>query len=267
MTAPTLPPEPIPRLHLFEFNDQPWLPEVLRRICTDYLRTVLALTRPFAPLAPRLAALLAHAGSAALVDLCSGGAGPYPWLLDEVARSLGRDVTVRLTDCFPNLPAFERAAQAAPGRVTYEREPVDARAVPERLAGVRTMFNAFHHFRPAEARAILADAHRRRAPILIAEVVSRTPKNLLAMPLLGPLLVLLVTPAIRPLSLWRLALTYAVPVAPPLIAFDGLVSSLRAYRPAELRALAAGLDEGYRWEAGELTHKGQRVTYLIGEPA
>ena len=61
------------RLHLMEWNDQPWLPEALRRAETDYLAAVLHAPDPFAPLAPRLAALCADDR---IIDLCAGGAGP-----------------------------------------------------------------------------------------------------------------------------------------------------------------------------------------------
>ena len=83
--------------------------------------------------------------------------------------------------------------------------------------------------------------------------------------LIVPLLVLLVTPFVRPFSLARLLLTYLVPVLPLLILWDGIVSCLRTYRPDELLALTAGLD-GHRWRATELRQRGSIVTVLVGEP-
>ena len=49
-----------------------------------------------------------------------------------------------------------------------------ALAVPERLTGLRTVFTAFHHFRPADARAILESAVRDRQGIAIFEATFRT---------------------------------------------------------------------------------------------
>jgi hypothetical protein len=85
--------------------------------------------------------------------------------------------------------------------------------------------------------------------------------------LLVPLAVLLLTPRIRTWSWARLLLTYVVPVVPLLVLWDGVVSCLRSYRADELRALTAGLDEGYTWEVGEYRRRGVAVTYLIGAPA
>lgn len=244
----------VPRLHLFEFNDQPWLPEVLRRGETNYLAKVIDLAKPFAPLAPKLAALAERHGDK-IVDLASGGAGPWRTLRTAIERPLA----ITMTDLFPN----ERAYRAA--GLPFEPTPVDARAVPAHLSGVRTMFDALHHHRPADARAVLADAHRARAPIVIGEAVNRRLSVIIPTLLLLPVFVLVVTLLIRPVSGWQLLFTYVIPILPVLILWDGIVSCLRTYRPAELLALTDGLD-GYRWEASELRKGGSYITYLVGEP-
>jgi hypothetical protein len=254
-----------PRMHLMEWNDQPWLPDVLRRAETDYLAAAIEVADPFAPLAPRLAELCARQGGDRIVDLCSGGSGPWLRLAPAVAAALGRPVRVTMTDLYPNFAAFARAAEATGGAVAGEAAPIDARAVPPQLSGVRTMFQGLHHFHPEDARAVLADAYHRRQPIVIVEGTRRSADAVLSM-LLVPLAVLLLTPRIRPRSWARLLFTYVVPVVPLLVLWDGVVSCLRSYRPAELRALTAGLDEGYTWEVGEYRRRGVPVTYLIGAP-
>ena len=52
-----------------------------------------------------------------------------------------------------------------------------------------------------------------------------------------PLIILLVTPAIRPLRLSRLIFTYLLPAIPIIGLFDGIVSCLRTYSPEEMRQL------------------------------
>lgn len=87
--------------------------------------------------------------------------------------------------------------------------------------------------------------------------------------LLTPLVVLLVTPFLRPFRWSRLALTYLLPLIPLVVVFDGIVSCLRTYTVAELEELARSFEgSGYDWQAGEEPIPGSpvRATYLIGLP-
>jgi hypothetical protein len=43
------------RLHLIEFHEQPWLPEVLRNLATDYLTHVEEIGKIYNPVVPILA--------------------------------------------------------------------------------------------------------------------------------------------------------------------------------------------------------------------
>jgi hypothetical protein len=257
-----LPRTPWRRLHLFELCDQPWLPTALRDAETDYLATAISVGKPFDPLAPKIREIMHRAGTDRIVDLASGGAGPWPRLAAAIGRARGgRAPQVTLTDRYPNQRAIARATAAG---LAYEHEPVDARAVPPSLVGVRTMFDGLHHLRPGDARAVLEDAHRARTPIVIGEALSRRP-GMLFSAILIPLFVVVLTLRIRPRFGWQLLFTYVLPVLPFVIAWDGLVSCLRTYRPAELLALTRGLD-GYRWTADYIRHRGATLTYLIGEP-
>jgi hypothetical protein len=260
----SLTPSPLPRLHLFEFTDQSWWPAFLRDLATDYLHTVSTRLGVFDAAAEVLARGLRASGGRQVVDLGSGGRGPLPRLRRLLAERHGLEADVLLTDKYPNAVAAERAR--AEGAAYLER-PVDALRVPADLRGMRTLFSALHHFRPEDARAVLADAQARGVPIAAFETVRRTPSGILSM-LLVPLLVLLFTPLVRPLTPLRLLLTYVIPVAPLILFWDGLVSALRAHRPEELRALTASLArEGYTWEVGEArVPGGSAITYVLGLP-
>jgi hypothetical protein len=250
----------IPRLQLFEFIDQPWLPEPLRRGEADYLRVVLDRLRPYDGVAPQLAELLRTAGTDRVVDLCSGSGGPWRTLL-PVLRAMHGRAEVVLTDLHP-LPG-----QELPPGAHYRDTPVDVTRIPEELTGVRTLFEGLHHFPPERARALLADAVARGAPFAAFELTQRTLPSLLGQLILIVPFVWGFTPLIRPLRWWRLALTYLVPILPLTILWDGVVSSLRTYAPADLERLTAGLEgDGYRWSSGVQRVRGMAITYLIGQP-
>jgi hypothetical protein len=181
-------------------------------------------------------------------------------------QQLGSDVQVCLSDCYPDLQAFERARRLSKGAITYQAVAVDATRVPDQLHGFRTMFQAFHHLRPDQARAVLADAVAKGEGIGVFEGGSRS--FLIFLGALGtPLRVLLVTPFIGPFRWSRLFWTYLVPALPLVLLFDVIVSCLRIYNEAELRDLTAGLN-GYQWDIGMVRGKwlGLPLPYLIGVP-
>lgn len=203
-----------------------------------------------------------------IVDLCSGGGGP--WLrMEQAVAERCPVVEIYLTDLHQNVGAGQRAQVLSSGRIKRYPDSVNALRVPPELGGFRRLFTSFHHFKPAEARAILRDAVESRSGIGIFEGTQRRPRAMLGM-LLTPLMVWLVTPLIRPFSWARLLWTYLLPVVPLVVLFDGIVSCLRTYTVAELAEFTAELSySGYEWEVGETRAKGLRapVTYLIGYPA
>jgi hypothetical protein len=255
------------RFQLFEIGDQAWLPNSIRDALTDYLQFVTNRTQPYAPIVPQLAHALAQTTARQIIDLCSGGAGP--WLsLHPTVRQAG-SLKVLLTDKFPNVEAFRRAAVLSDGTIGFVAESVDATNVPEEMLGFRTLFSSFHHFRPEQARAILSDAIGKGQGIGVFEATHRSALAILLM-FVTPLLALIFTPFIRPFRLSRLLWTYIVPIVPFIILFDAIVSCLRTYTPTELETLSAEASSGtqYQWEIGE--QRGERqplpVTYLLGYP-
>ena len=214
--------------------------------------------------------MLQASGAKQVVDLCSGGGGPVVAIAEELARN-GQPVEVMLTDFYPNLPAFERIRATSGGRVSFFAEPVDATRVPAELGGLRTIFNAFHHFRPASAARILAAAADARQPIAVFEIAGREPATMLGI-LFSPLLFALALPFLRPFRWAWVPLTYLVPVLPLFVLWDGLVSCLRVYVPGDLRELVARLEprhrEAYRGRSRQkrLGAAPAHATILVGLP-
>jgi hypothetical protein len=134
------------------------------------------------------------------------------------------------------------------------------------------MFTSFHHFRPSEAKRILADAAAKRMPLAVLETNERTPWMIIHSPILLFIFSLFATPFVGRLTFARVLFTYVLPIAPLFFAWDCLVSNLRTYSPSELEELTADLhSDGYRWEIGQMKFrevKGlYRITYLFGFPS
>ncbi len=258
------------RVHLFELEDQPWFPRVLRDAGTAYLEFASRVAGHTAALAPKIAEALARSGEKRIVDLCSGGAGPVGEVVDALAVR-GVEVRALLTDFYPNEGSLARAAERSAGRINWSREPVDATRVPRELAGLRTLFNAFHHFRPPMARGIVADAAAAKRPIAIFEVVDRALLPMLGI-LFAPLTFALALPFLRPFRWIWLPFTYLVPILPLFVLWDGLVSCLRVYSTRELEEIVGSLEprhrDAYDWDIGRIRLPGPPAyaTYLVGVP-
>ena len=241
------------RLHLFEFNDQPWFPASWRACGLAYL----AKLSDWIGAADAMAPFLQRVVGDRIVDLCSGQRGP--------AVRLGEllNVPVTLTDKFPDRATFGRLES---DRVQVRTDSVDALAVPAELTGTRTMFNALHHFRPDEVRAVLGDAATAGQPIAIFELSERTFVNLNSAPLIIPILVALTVPTLRPFRWDWIVFTYLIPILPLVIAWDGWVSHWRTYTPHELRGLTPQV-EGYTWTIEQSQLGPGKMTVLLGAPS
>jgi hypothetical protein len=249
------------RKHLFEIHEQPWLPVSLRDAVTDTLQFLLNAFNAYDPIVPRLRKAIALSQSRRILDLCSGAGGPWRKLYYRL-----QGLPICLSDRYPNLDAFHQAKLESGDRITFHVEPIDARNTLAGVSGLRTLFTSFHHFRPQEASAIIADAVRNRQGIGVFEAAGRRLSTILLV-LCIPAAALLAVPWMRPFRWSRFFWTYVIPAVPTILAFDGIVSCLRSYSSQELSQLVDELDSaGYFWEIGEERSGLMPITYLIGYP-
>ncbi|MGB8539777.1 MAG: hypothetical protein WCD57_25355 [Acidobacteriaceae bacterium] len=216
----------------------------------------------YGPLQGEIFRTIAACGARQVIDLCSGGGGP--WLSRSWRRALAdhAPLTLVLTDKFPSrdLPA----KLSADPTVTSINSSVDAASVPRSLQGFRTIFCSFHHFPDTLAHAVLEDAVRAGEGFAMTEVTSRTVRACATM-FLMPLFALVLTPRMRPFRWSRLLLTYLLPVIPFVVFWDGLVSCLRTRTPQELLHLTKSFPD-YDWVAGYAPGRWLSPVYLIGKP-
>lgn len=253
------------RIQAIELLDYGWIPPSLRHAAMASLQVLIG--DHAARLLPKIEEALVMSGEREVVDLCSGGSGPWP-VLAPALRARGLLNRVTLTDLYPDADAFLQAERESLGVVHGQLESLDAGRVPKDLRGLRTLFNAFHHFPPELATRVLQATIDAGRPIAIFEVVSRELLLLLFI-LLFPVIMLFRVPFLPRLHWKWLLWTYPVPVLPLLMAFDGLASCLRLYSVAELQALVRNLRApGYRWDIGRIRLGWLPVhfTYLVGYP-
>ena len=259
------------RIHLFEFEDFSWFPSWLRNLMTRYINSMHKLLDSRGQIAKILAAYFKTSNNRQIIDLCSGGGGPLPEVIEILNDQHQLEgLSLLLTDLYPNRDMAERINASSDGSIQYQLQPMDAVKLTSEPPGLRSLICSFHHMKPEIARTILKNAYDSQQPIFIYEISDNSfPKWLwwLAFPI-NILSVLLLTPLVRPLSWQQIVFTYLIPILPLLIAWDGAVSNARTYTLNDLDQLLEGLDSPqYHWEKSTLEGKGGNKLYLLGTPA
>ncbi len=256
------------RLHLFEFEDQTWFPEVIRSGGTDYLRFLFTKTKMYEPTIALIKEALQQSGENRMIDLCSGGGG----YMVEVAKAFHatdkNKYTTLLTDKFPNIAAYEHIKNNNEASINYFITAVDVLEVPKDLKGLRVLYSAIHHFKPEQVKQILQQAVKANMPIAIFDGGEKNLAIMLGIFILHPLGMLLVTPFLKPFKFSRIFFTYLLPLIPLYTVWDGLVSILRLYNPAALNQIAQSIpNNNYVWKYGKVKNGlGIKICYLIGVP-
>lgn len=91
------------RIRLFEFHDKSWCPRLIRSEITNILQFSTERRNTFKHVIPKLIATLDLCKSKHIVDLCSGGGGPWLKLYEHEKIS-----KIYLTDKYPNTIAMQR---------------------------------------------------------------------------------------------------------------------------------------------------------------
>jgi hypothetical protein len=260
------------RLHLFELEDLDWFPRAVRDAGLDHLRYTLQATHFYDCVVPLIKQAMDDTGATSIVDLCSGGGGSIEQIQQQLSQLAGKEISVTLTDKFPNLSAYRWLEQHSGLRIGFRSDPIDATDVPKDLTGFRTMFSAIHHFTPEAIQAVLRNAAASRAGIGIFDGSQDGLIPVLGIPLnwvIQPLVLALCTPFFRPFRWSRLFFTYVIPLIPLYTLWDGSVSVFRLYGPDQLRAVVESMDlPGYVWKVGQVRGKfGAAVLYVVGTPS
>lgn len=256
------------RRQWFEWNDLAATPAPLRDAIVETLSRTLRWGRMMEGLVTPLREFLTAAGTDEVLDVCAGAGGPAAILADELTRAGGAPRFL-LTDLFPRVPVWDALRAAHPGVIDYVADPVDATAIPAAVAAgrARMVVNAFHHFPPPLAQAIVDDAVAHGKGLFISEAFERNP---LAFTRFAPagLAALAATPLLtRTDRLAKAMYTWATPLALLAGTFDGLVSTLRIYDERDLRAMIAPHGDRFRWTYGTYRYPlGGVGTYFWGVP-
>ena len=256
------------KLRGFEFEDQPWFPELIRDSMTDYLRFLFQTFKLYQPVLPLLKEALVKTNTNQILDLCSGSGGAMESIYENLKGTFNADIKITLSDLFPSVLVYQHLHHHTHGGISYVGTPVDAVNVPSELKGFRTLFSGFHHFKPKKAIAVLKNAVDARKGIGIFDGGNRSLGMIMLILIVHPILLYLCTPFFRPFRFSRLIFTYLIPIIPFCTVWDGIFSISRLYKPGEMLQMAKDIDSGhYTWISGKVRNDfGMSIAYLVGYP-
>ena len=254
------------RIHLFEFEDQHWLPSWLRECITRMIIPMHKLLGTSDIITEILAPALKKSGQSKILDLCSGSGGPMLEILDKLETDYDlKHIELTFSDLYPN----EQMVNADLGNnINYVSEPIDATKIPKNIDGFRTIICGFHHMKPNIAKEILSSAHKDKAPILIFEISDNSVPILLAFIALPVnfLMGFIVSLFVKPLTWQQIVFTYLIPIIPITFAWDGAISNIRTYTFSDMDELLEGLhSDDYVWKK-EMVKRKTKHLYLLGMP-
>lgn len=256
------------KLRGFEFEDQPWFPEIIRDSMTDYLRFLFHTFRLYHPVLPLLKEALLKTRTHQILDLCSGSGGAMEGIYENLKYTFRADIKITLTDLFPSVLAYQHLQHQTGGGISYIGVPIDASKVPFELKGFRTLFSGFHHFAPHKAMAVLKNAVDARKGIGIFDGGNKSLWMILVLIIVHPILMFFFTPFFRPFRISRLLFTYLIPIIPFCTIWDGVFSITRLYKPCEMLQMGQETASDYTWISGKVRNGfGMSIAYLVGYPA
>jgi hypothetical protein len=264
------------RVQLFEFEDQKWFPDKMRISLTKLIIVLHKMMGLGELLAERVKYALEKSGESQIVDLGSGAGGAMPDVFLILKEDDTQDKTkMLLTDLYPNKATVHSINSKKNPNISYHEGSVDATNLKNVPEGLKTMVNSFHHMNEPAAKQILSSAASNKESILIYEM-SENKMPLLLWWLMLPIsfvimivMVLFMTPFVKPLTFYQIFFTYFIPVIPISYAWDGQASMPRIYTLNDLDILLEGIDsKGYHWEKGPaINKKGKAQGYfLLGTP-
>ncbi|MEE1282697.1 MAG: hypothetical protein UHK60_10715 [Acutalibacteraceae bacterium] len=266
------------RIHWFEIMDFDWFPSFFRDIITDTIK--ISDKNPiFNRIVPVIIKAMEKSKTNTVVDLCSGGGGPW-FQLFHLIKKEKPDFELKFTDLFPNKKTIDSIPPELRENIEYILEPIDATNVPKDLKGIRTFFGSFHHMRPEQAKQILEGVAKDKVGIVAGEVCM-FPRDkawlllvfeLLFFPFYLLMYWIMAIKAIKGTILTkilRFIFIYPIPVIPLVMMWDSAVSAMRVYTKDDLENIIKDIKvDGYVLEAKEIppSRNQPAIHYCIGYP-
>ena len=263
------------RIQLFEFEDFNWFPTSIRTSMTNLIVVLEKMMGTKEVLTKLLKLVKERHDFSQIVDMGSGSGGPMPDAVEALNEGSEDKVQLMLTDLHLNPSFVQQINDKQHPFIRYHPTSVNATQLSEAPKGLKTMINSFHHMPPKAAKQILKSAQESKEPFLIYEIGENNIPTLLwwlFLPIsliILMVMVLFMTPAVRPMRWQQLVFTYLIPIIPIFYAWDGQASLMRMYTFNDLEMLLSDIKtDDYSWEMAVATKENGKKSgyYVLGLP-
>jgi phospholipid N-methyltransferase len=222
-------------LHLFEFQDQNWIPPSLRRTLFEILDCCNTTILPYNQWVSKN--ILQHATHKRFKHIVELGAGTAP-----ITKLLAQDsrtdrISLIACDLKPAHDIYQELKQHYPGKVDAIATPVDfSKPYPWEASTLLVLSATFHHIPPLQRAKVLSALTQSADGVMIFEPLRRTPLSIfLAVCTLIPALLLPILMILEPGTLRRVFWCWLCPVGTVMFVWDSVVSSIRQWTAREWR--------------------------------
>ncbi len=223
-------------MHLFEFNDAPWLPWPIRKTLFETMEMCNTYFRRFdREVAQQAIALATHHNLTTIVEM---GAGHAP--VTRALLELEESDQLHLVPCdlIPQTKTYAALAEAHPKRVFPRYDSIDSTTQHTWPPGtLLVVASAFHHVPPPSRESALATLTASADRVAVFEPIQRSlPSMLLTLTSIVPCLLLPIVLIKRPGRLRRIVCCWLFPIVPLMFLWDALVSCNRCWNEATWRS-------------------------------
>lgn len=222
-------------MHLFEFNDLPWIPESIRATIRDVCEVCNSGFRSFNHTVAHQALQRAReCGADTIVEL---GAGTAPITRILAADPASQGLVLVPCDLLPDPEAYGRLAMQYPGKVRLLLESIDYTHPGDWGRGaLAVLVGTFHHIHPRDRSRTLEALSTSADHVMVFEPLRNTPLSMaLTLTAIVPALLLPLAYLHRPGRARRMLWCWLIPVVPLIFMWDGLVSCIRQWSPKRWR--------------------------------
>lgn len=229
-------------MRVFEFGDLECVPVLYHIYLRKYLVFFYKVFGYYKLWVPGFLSFIKKIHAKTIMDCCSGDGDP----LVLIDRCLDQDqvesINYLLSDIRPSKEVIERFNRSS-GRFRYVESAIDVTNITEDFDYPKVFINSFHHFSSQQVEMIFDKNFSRKNEIIILEYVRNTPLGYVSM-FVGPIVVMLTLPfvvSLRHLPIMAL-FTYAIPLFPLMLLWDGIVSCAHEYGRRDLANIVAKLE-------------------------